>query len=300
MDQRSAKGDAMKAGAFDYHRPTSLAEAVRLLGALEDARPIAGGQSLGPMMNLRVAQPAHLVDLAGLPELVGVEESEGYIRIGAMTTQRALERSPLVARFCPLISAALRFVGHQQTRNRGTLGGSLCHLDPAAELPLVALALDARLTIAGPEGSREMPFADLPAGYLATTLAQDEIVTHVSFPKASPISLYAFNEFARRHGDFAIVAVAVVLDMAPAGAVAHARIALGGIDAAPVRASRAEAALIGAPPDPGRIAQALDALSDFEFVGDHLYTAEYRRHLARVLTERAIATALAAGREPRS
>jgi carbon-monoxide dehydrogenase medium subunit len=290
----------MKAAAFDYHRPTSLSEAVRLLGALEDARLIAGGQSLGPMMNLRVAQPPHLVDLSGLPELVGVEEHAGFLRIGAMTTQRALERSPLVARFCPLIGAALRFVGHQQTRNRGTLGGSLCHLDPAAELPLVALALDARLTIAGPDGSRETPFADLPAGYLATTLAQDEIVTHVAFPKASPASHFAFEEFARRHGDFAIVAVAVAIDMAPAGVVAQARIALGGIGAAPVRASRAEMALTGGAPESTRIAQALDALSELEFAGDHLYPADYRRHLARVLTERAIAGALAAGREPRS
>jgi len=289
----------MKAAAFDYHRPATLAEAVRLLGELEDARPIAGGQSLGPMMNLRIAQPAHLIDLASLPELVGVEDVEEFIRVGAMTTQRTLERSPLIARFCPLISEALRFVGHQQTRNRGTLGGSLCHLDPAAELPLVALALDARLSIAGPAGLRDMPFAHLPAGYLATTLAQDEIVTHVSFPKAPATTICAFEEFARRHGDFAIVAVAVVLDLAQSGGVAQARIALGGIGAAPLRASRAERALTGAPLDPAHIAQALDALSDLEIAGDHLYPADYRRHLARVLTERALSAAIARMKEAR-
>jgi carbon-monoxide dehydrogenase medium subunit len=251
------------------------------------------------MMNLRIAQPAHLIDLASLPELVGVEEVEGFIRVGAMTTQRTLERSPLIARFCPLISEALRFVGHQQTRNRGTLGGSLCHLDPAAELPLVALALDARLSIAGSAGLRDMPFAHLPAGYLATTLAQDEIVTHVSFPKAPATTICAFEEFARRHGDFAIVAVAVVLDLAQSGGVAQARIALGGIGAAPVRASRAERALTGAPLDRAHIAQALDALSDLEIAGDHLYPADYRRHLARVLTERALSAAIARMQEAR-
>jgi carbon-monoxide dehydrogenase medium subunit len=279
----------MKAAPFDYHRPTSLAEALALLRDLEDARPLAGGQSLGPMMNLRVAQPAHLIDLAGVPDLAGVEESDDCVKVGAMTTQRALERSPVIARHCPLVREALNYVGHQQTRNRGTLGGSLCHLDPAAELPLAAAALDAQLTIAGPAGARVIPFAQFSTGYLSTSLDEDEILTSVVFPKTPPTAVCAFEEFARRHGDFAIAAVGVSLDFSPDGRIADARIALGGIGAAPVRARDAEAALTGRAFDAASQADALGCLAGLDCDGDAVNPAAYRRHLVRVLTERAFA-----------
>lgn len=278
----------MKAAPFDYHRPASLSEAARLLRELDDARLIAGGQSLVPMLNLRVAQPAHLVDLSAIASLAGVEDIGDRLVIGAMTTQRALERSALIAAHCPLISAALRHVGHQQTRNRGTIGGSLCHMDPAAELPVAAAALEAELTIYGSAGERMIPFADLPGGYLSTTLAADEILTKISIPKAAAGSVCAFQEFARRHGDFAIVSVAATLDVGSDGTVTRARIALGGIAAAPVRAFAAEQALVGTPFSAQTCAQALATLEALECDGDAVNPPAYRRRLARVLTERAL------------
>ena len=246
-----------------------------------------------PMMNLRVAGPDHLIDLGRIADLRGMEETPQGLRIGAMTTQRALEKSELVARVCPLLSEAVTHVGHQQTRNRGTLGGSLCHLDPGAELPVAAAALDAVLHVVGPAGARDIAFADFPLDYLTPSLKPGEVLTHVSFPRACRGSGAAFLEFNRRPADFAIVSVALSLTLCADGAITQAAIAIGGVSHAPVRLAQVETALIGARADEAAFAgaAALAALTPCD--GDEVYPADYRQELCGVLVRRALVIAAA-------
>ena len=278
----------MKPAPFSYHAPRTLAEALDLLGRLDNARLLAGGQSLMPMLNLRVVMPDHLVDLGGVAELAGIEETAQGLRIGAMTSQRVLETSALVRARCPLVTEALSYVGHQQTRNRGTIGGSLCHLDPAAELPVAMMALDATLTISGPAGSRTLPFAAFPAGYLTTALEAGEILARVDVPAQPPRTGAAFEEFARRHGDFAIVSAAAVVTRGEGGRVEAARIVVGGIGAAPLRIEAAEAVLAGHGWSDARLAEAVAAARACPADGDHNYPADYRQDLAGTLAGRAL------------
>ena len=290
----------MKPAPFTYHAPRTLAEALVLAATQDNARLLAGGQSLMPLLNLRLAAPDHLIDLGRVDELVGIEQTAAGLAIGAMTTQRSLERSPLVRARCPLLAEALEHVGHQATRNRGTIGGSLCHLDPSAELPVVAMALDARLTIASRDGTRSIPFAELSAGYLTTQLAPHEILTRVELPVQGERTGWAFVEYACRRADFAIVAVAATIECDAQDRVRRARIAIGGLGPAPVRATAAEAALAGhrweellaGHQSEGALAErAGAAASSLPAGGDEAYPADYRQHLAGVLTRRALATA---------
>ena len=283
----------MKAPPFRYHAPDDLASAVALLAQYENARVLAGGQSLMPMMNLRVAGPDHLVDLGRIADLRGMEETPQGLRIGAMTTQRALEKSALVASLCPLLAEAVTHVGHQQTRNRGTLGGSLCHLDPGAELPVAAAALDAVLHVVGPAGARDIAFADFPLDYLTPSLLPGEVVTHVTFPRAGRGSGAAFLEFNRRPADFAIVSVALTLTLGADGAITQAAIAIGGVSHAPIRLSRVEAFLVGGRANEAAFAgaAALAALTPCD--GDEVYPADYRQELCGVLVRRALVIAAA-------
>src|SRR3954470_7814518 len=195
---------AMKPPPFQYHDPKTLAEAVRLLGSLDNAKLLAGGQSLMPMLNFRFVLPDHVIDLNRVEGLSYIRESGDTLEIGAMTRQRDLEFSGTVRARWPIMHEALLQVGHRQTRNRGTIGGSLCHLDPAAELVTLATAYDATVTVVGPNGQREIAFADFPAAYMAPSIELNELVTAVRFPCWSPNHSYAFIEFSRRHGDFAI------------------------------------------------------------------------------------------------
>ncbi|MDB5595803.1 MAG: molybdopterin dehydrogenase [Hyphomicrobiales bacterium] len=282
----------MKAPPFTYHAPQSIADAVALLGHLENARVLAGGQSLMAMLNLRVAGPDHLVDLGRIPELAGITENETTIGVGAMTTQRAVERSELVARFCPLLAEAVAHVGHQQTRNRGTIGGSICHLDPGAELPVVACALDAELIVEGVAGTRQIAFRDFPEGYLTSQLQPDEILTRVDFPKVTGRTGSAFLEFNRRPADFAIVSVAVQIALDDVGRIARAAIAFGGIQSAPVRLAEAEALLTGRVPDAQAWDLAAQCAATLDCDGDELYPADYRRDLCAVLLTRALRKAV--------
>jgi carbon-monoxide dehydrogenase medium subunit len=289
----------VKAAPFRYHRPSTLAEAVRLLGTLENARAIAGGQSLMPMMNFRLVAPDHLIDLGGLAEIIGIAESDGMLSVGAMTTQRALERSEIVARHCPLITEALRHVGHQQTRNRGTIGGSLCHLDPGAELPVVAAALDAVLVAVGQDGERRIPFAEFTAGLLTNTLLPGELLARIELPRVLSRTGTAFLEFNRRPADFAVVSVATSLTLDIEGRIIRTVIAIGGSFEAPVRLRAIEAASVGQTPGPALFEKAARDAEALECVGDDVYPAEYRRELAGVLVGRALAAALAsAGSSP--
>jgi len=279
----------MKPAPFAYHAPGSLRAALDLLAALENPRLLAGGQSLMPMLNYRLATPDHLIDLGNIEELQGIDVTAAGLGIGSMTTQRTIQNSPLVARHCPLLIEALDHVGHQTTRNRGTIGGSLCHLDPAAELPLVSQVLEPTLTIAGRVGVRQIPFAAFPVGQLTTQLEPDEILTRVTFPPQPANTHTAFEEFARRPGDFAIVAVAVQITMGAAGLVADARIAVGGIEPVAVRLREAERLLVGQPWSADRVSAVLDLAESHPAEGDHNNPAEYRQHLVKVLAGRAFA-----------
>ncbi|MGB8550271.1 MAG: xanthine dehydrogenase family protein subunit M [Xanthobacteraceae bacterium] len=282
----------MKPGPFIYHDPRTLPEALALLGDLDNVKVLAGGQSLMPMMNMRYAMPDHLVDLNLVEGLAGVTQEDGRLRIGSMTRQRDLEVSADVATAFPLLREALRHVGHRQTRNRGTIGGSLCHLDPAAELPAVCLAAGADLHVAGTGGERTVAMTDFPLGFMTPAIRPDEIVTSINLPSWPQDHGFAFEEFARRQGDFAIVGVAVLLAADAAGAIVRAAIALCGVADRPRRCPTAEALLIGEEASPRALAAAAAEAGKIDAASDIHASRAYRAHLATVLTERALARAV--------
>jgi carbon-monoxide dehydrogenase medium subunit len=281
----------MKPAPFDYHAPRQLKEAAELLARLPNAKILAGGQSLVPMMNFRYVIVDHLVDLGAVDDLRGVAVAEGRLRIGAMTRQRDLELSPEIARHCPLLTEALGHVGHRQTRNRGTIGGSLAHADPAAELPAVCAAYNATVHLASVRGIRSVPFRDFSAGYMSTVLQPDEMIAAIELPIWRPGHGHGFHEFARRHGDFALVGAAALLDVGAEGVVRRAAVALFGVAPSPLRLDAAEATLTGKPLDSTLIGTAAAAAWLIEPISDIHASAEYRRHLAQVLSARALADA---------
>ena len=283
----------MKPPPFRYHDPDTVDEAVALLSSLDNAKLLAGGQSLMPMLNMRYVLPDHLIDLNRIAGLSYIEESGGRVTIGAMTRQRDIERSGRLHRRCPLPRMALRQVGHPQTRNRGTIGGSLCHLDPSAELPAVLAALDATVHVVGPNGARDVPMADFPAFYMTPAIGHDEIVGAVSFDPWPAGHGAAFVEFARRPGDFAIVGVAALLNLGADGTVDRAAVALAGVGPGPVRCAAAEERLAGRAPDADAIRAAARTCADVEALEDVHAPSSYRRHLAVELTSRALHAALA-------
>jgi aerobic carbon-monoxide dehydrogenase medium subunit len=278
----------MKPPPFDYVAPTSIDEAVAALaqGGIE-AKVLAGGQSLVPLLNFRLARPALLVDLNRIAELAYVTERDGGIAIGAMTRQARVERDPALAHSQPLLREAIRWVGHAAIRSRGTIGGSLAHADPAAELPAVAVCLDAQFSVIGPRGRRSIPAANFFLGYLSTALEPDEILVEAWLPALAPCTGQAWLEFARRHGDFALAGVAVSLCLR-GERVETARIVLTGVGGIPVRAREAETLLIGSSVLE-RASAAADAVrSTIDPDADIHASKEYRAHLAGVLTERAV------------
>src|SRR5579872_7440135 len=230
----------MKLPPFEYEAPATIAGAVDLLAEYTDeASVLAGGQSLIPLLALRLARPAVLIDINGVGELAGISATDGRVAIGAMTREYVAEDSATVGDTVPLLAAALPLIGHEAIRSRGTIGGSLAHADPAAELPAVALALDAEFVVRGRAGERAIPAADWFEGYLATSRRPDELLTEVRFPAAAPGTGVAFLEVARRHGDFAIVGLAASLTLAD-GVISDARLAFSGVADVPVRATDAE------------------------------------------------------------
>ena len=298
----------MKPAPFRYARAGSLAEAVTLLAeAPGDTKLLAGGQSLVPMLNMRLVRPAVLVDVNGLRELTGITPTpEGGLRIGALTRHAELTASPAVIERAPLLAEAARHVGHAAIRNQGTLGGSLAHADPAAELPAALLALDARVHVTGPRGAREIAADAFFLGLLTTALEADEILTAIEVPAQPPG--WGFVEIARRPGDFALAGVAAVvrvgrplaLPSPPRGGEGVSgrrevvRLVGFGIGDRPLRLTGAERLLTGAPLDAGSAARAGAAAGpDCDPPSDVHGSAEYRRHLATVLTERALLQALA-------
>jgi carbon-monoxide dehydrogenase medium subunit len=285
----------MKPAPFDYHAPRQLAEAADLLATLPNAKILAGGQSLVPMMNFRYVVVDHLVDLGGVEDLRGIAVGDGTLRIGAMTRQREVEQSPDIARYCPLLAEALRHVGHRQTRNRGTIGGSLAHADPAAELPAICAAYDAVIHLASVRGLRAVPFREFTAGFMATVLESDEMIAAIDLPIWRQGHGHGFHEFARRHGDFALAGAAALLDVGAGNIVRQAALALCGVATLPIRVEAAEARLIGQPLDAALIRSAAAAAWLIEPVSDIHASGEYRRHLAQVLSMRALTDAARRG-----
>jgi carbon-monoxide dehydrogenase medium subunit len=278
----------MKPPPFHYHDPKTVSEAVGLLAQLENAKLLAGGQSLMPMLNFRFVQPDHIVDLNRVEGLSYIREVEGALEIGAMTRQRDLEFSDTVRARWPIMHEALLQVGHRQTRNRGTIGGSLCHLDPAAELVSLATGYDATLTVVGPNGERELPFAEFPVAYMTPSIDLNELVVGVRFPQWAANHGYAFVEFARRHGDFAITSAAVLIESDGAGRLSRVSVTIGGMGTAPVRAREVEQAIIGQMPTGELFRAACESCRKLEAIDDVHAPASYRQHLAAVLSRRAL------------
>lgn len=284
----------MKPANFAYHAPASIEEALALLRRHgTDARLLAGGQSLIPMMNFRIAAPSAIIDLGHIPDLAYIEEDGAVVRIGAMTRQRAIEFSPLVGKKLPLLREAIGLVGHLPTRSRGTIGGSIAHADPAAEIPMVLQALDGAVVVRGPQGERSIAAADLFRDSLTTSLAPDEILVEVRLPAMPSGAGCAVEEFARRQGDFAIAAIAVTA-VRNGASCGKARIATAGVAFHSVRLRAAEQMLEAEGLGETAIDHAADKAAELvEPVSDQVASAEFRRHLTRVLCRRALLRAAA-------
>jgi carbon-monoxide dehydrogenase medium subunit/6-hydroxypseudooxynicotine dehydrogenase subunit alpha len=284
----------VKPPAFDYEAPTSLDEALALLAARgADGKVLAGGQSLVPLLNFRLARPEVLIDVNGVQELSYLRREEGALRIGALTRHAALEHSRLVATHWPLLTEAMGWVAHPQIRNRGTVGGSCAHADPAAELPVVMTALDARFRVRSTRGERVLSAPEMFVGQLEPGIDPDELLVEIEVPPLAAGTGAAFVEFARRHGDFALGGVAATVELDAEGICRSAAISLLGAGPTPLRPGDAEAALVGGPLDASTAAEAAKlAVRDASPTGDLHGSAEYRRDLIETLTRRAL---LAAG-----
>ncbi len=286
----------MKPAPFDYVAPTTLGEAVSALRQCDgEAKLLAGGQSLMPLLNMRLARPDLVVDLGRVEGLDYIRERDGRLAIGAMTTKRTVEDSALVESRQPLLHAATRLIAHPQIRNRGTVGGSMAQADPAAEYPAMAVALEAELRAVGPEGERTIKAEDFFVTYLTTALGPAEVLTEITVPIRAERSGWAVTEVARRHGDFAIAGAAVTLTLDAGGHCADTRIVLFGVGPVPVRPSGAEQIVNGERPGDELIRQAEQKASQEidEPQSDVHASAEFRRHLAGVLTRRGLAEAVA-------
>lgn len=282
----------MKLPHVDYEAPKTISEAVELLAEHQDeASVLAGGQSLIPLLALRLAHPAVLIDINGVDELSGVSAADGWVAIGAMTREYVAEDSQTVADTVPLLAAALPLIGHEAIRSRGTVGGSLAHADPAAELPAVARALDAEFVVCGQSGERIVPAAEWFEGYLTTSRRPDELLTEVRFPAAAWGTGISFQEVARRHGDFAMVGLAVSLTLS-GDVISDARLAFAGISDVPVRAADAEDLLTGERPSAELFDEAARrATRDIDPPADLHGSSDYRKKVAAALVRRGLRAA---------
>ncbi len=283
----------MKLPEFAYEAPATIAEAVGLLAEYQDeASVLAGGQSLVPLLALRLARPAVLVDINGVHQLSGISVTDGWVSIGALTREYMAEESETVTQAVPLLAAALPLIGHEAIRNRGTIGGSLAHADPAAELPAVALALDAEFVVRSSSGERVIPAAEWFQGYLSTARRPDEILAEVRFPAAGPNCGAAFQEVSRRHGDFAMVGIAVSLTLSD-GTISAARLAFSGLADVPVRAPEAEDFLVGEHPSAELHEEAARrATAGIDPPADLHGSSEYRKKVAATLVRRGLRAAV--------
>jgi carbon-monoxide dehydrogenase medium subunit len=283
----------VKPAKFEYCAPASVDEVLAIVERYQgEARVLAGGQSLVPMMNFRLATPAAIVDLNRIPGLAEIGERDGVVNIGAMARQRQVEFTPLIREKLPLLAEAMRWVGHLPTRTRGTIGGSIAHADPAAEIPMVLQALAGEVVARGPRGERRIAAADLFLGPLTTSLAPDEIITAVRCPATTSGACYAIEEFARRKGDFAIAAITVML-LRDGERCTMARLATAGIGPATVRLRESEEIFEQRGLGEAAIAAAADKAAELvEPMSDQHASADFRRHLTAVLTRRAVQRAI--------
>lgn len=288
----------MKPPPFEYVAATSVEQALDALAEHGDeAKLLAGGQSLVPLLAFRLARPAVLVDLNGIDGLGGISLEDGTLVLGATARERKVERHPGLAERCPMVVEAISHIGHVAIRNRGTVGGSLVHADPAAEWPALAVALDAELDVTSRRGTRTIPASEFFLSYFTTVVEPDEVLTQIRVPLPNGRTGSAFLELARRHGDFALAGVGALVTLDDDGAASDVRLGLIGVGDRPVRASGAEAALHGRVPDDDAVAEAAEAVaSEIEPSGDIHASADYRRHLATVLTRRALAAAVGRAR----
>jgi aerobic carbon-monoxide dehydrogenase medium subunit len=288
----------MKLPPVEYEAPTTVAEAIDLLAEHGDeASVLAGGQSLIPLLALRLARPEVLIDINRIDELSGVSAANGHVAIGATTREYVAEESGTVADTLPLLAAALPLIGHEAIRSRGTIGGSLAHADPAAELPAVARALDAEFVVRGPSGTRVIPAAQWFDGYLTTSRRPDELLAEVRFPAAGPGTGVSFEEVARRHGDFAIVGLAASLVFSD-GVISEARLAFAGVSDVPVRATAAEDLLAGERPSAELFDEAARrATEDLEPPADLHGSSDYRKTVAAAVVRRGLRAAADNARE---
>ena len=284
----------MKLPPFEYEAPTTVAEAIDLLAEhLDEASILAGGQSLIPLLALRLARPEVLIDINGLAELSGVSATDGGVAIGAMTREYVAEVSKVIADTVPLLAAALPLIGHEAIRSRGTIGGSLAHADAAAELPAVARALDAEFVVRGQSGMRVIPAAQWFEGYLTTARRPDELLVEIRFPTAGRGTGVSFQEVARRHGDFAIVGLAVSLVLS-GGVISDARLAFAGVSDVPVRAAAAEDLLAGETPSAELFDEAARlATGDIDPPADLHGSSDYRKTVAAAIVRRGLRAAAA-------
>jgi CO/xanthine dehydrogenase FAD-binding subunit len=285
----------MKLPPFDYACPTTLPEAVQLLASNDDAKAIAGGQSLVPMLAFRLSQPSLLVDLRKLADLRGIRISDAGVRLGAMVRWRDIEDDERLETAHPLLKAAIAHVAHYQIRNRGTVGGSIAHADPAAEMPGIAMTCDAEISVVGKSGARVIQAADFFQGALTTALASDEIIVDIRLPAWPPGRRWGFQEFARRRGDFAMAAAAVFYDQDQRGKARNAHVGVIGVGDRPMRLTAVEDVLNGQTIDEATIAKADAATSAAVDPQDDIHaSAAYRRALVGTMVERALKNAAAA------
>jgi CO/xanthine dehydrogenase FAD-binding subunit len=292
----------MKPAPFDYSAPRSLDQALAALRKNgPEAKVLAGGQSLIPLLNMRLARPKVLVDLNGISGLEEIREAADGIEIDAMARQSRVERTSLVREKCPVLTEAIRHIGHVAIRHRGTVGGSLVHADPAAELPALALALEARFEIAKADANRVLSAEQFYVDYLTTAVEPDEILRRITFPFLRASTGYAVEEIARRHGDFALAGVTTIVDLDDNGKIAEARIALFGVAPMPVRARAAERSLIGREPNENALRDAAALIQEVvDPPADVRASSAYRKHAAAVLTTRALTRAVERGRARQS
>jgi carbon-monoxide dehydrogenase medium subunit len=283
----------MKPAPFAYHSPASVAEAVSVLAEFgDDAKVLAGGQSLVPMLALRLARPEHLVDINRIPELAGARRENGQLVVGATTRHVALEKDPVIGAAVPLLRLAAPYIGHFQIRNRGTMGGSLAHADAAAELPAVACALDAEFQVSGPSGVRRIPAKDFFQMIFTTALEPEELLVAVRFPVWGPDSGFAIEEFARRHGDFALAGAVCGVQVA-AGRIERVALSMIAMSSVPVRLGAIEESLTGSGVTGLDLADVgAQAVADLDPPGDVHISARHRKKIGAVLVRRALSAAL--------
>ena len=284
----------MKMSSFDYHRPDTVDEAVALLATYgEDAKVLAGGQSLLPLLALRMTHFGHLIDIGRVQGLQAIEvDDDGSVSVGATVTHARVERSDVMAAAAPVVAGAMPHIGHRAIRSRGTVCGSLAHADPAAELPAVALAVGAEMIVQAPAGQRTMAAGDFFEGYLSSALAEDELLVGVRFPPWGPRAGWSVLEVSRRHGDFALVGLVTTLEIDEAGLLRRPALSFFGAASTPVRVAEAEQLLDGNAPDPTLFAEAAKVVSGaLEPAADDHASSEYRAHVAGVLTRRGLAEA---------